>query len=401
MVPQEQPPRFARLVLVGPNGDPVGALPLIPVASPWWNDIEPLANAVEERYGARPTVLRLLSTAGDGPAGGEVTYLAELSATGLPLEPWSGELDEHPLRLPWARPGGPAADLDWATTVLAAQGLEPSAAPVQVRTWNLSSVWRIPLGTQNAWLKAAPPFFGHEGAIIDALSGGPVPRAYAHEFGRVLLTEIPGEDQYDAQLPALLEFVSALVSIQAEWTLRGDELLALGLPDWRGPALTEAIASVFERNRVSLDRHDATVLEEFVHELPELFARLDECGMPDGLVHGDFGPNNVRGSAGAFTILDWGDSGVGHPLLDQSAFLERAAKPDVAPVREHWEREWLERLPESQPRLAAELVTPIAAARQAVIYQCFLDNIEPAEQVYHRDDPVSWLKETAGILTRA
>jgi hypothetical protein len=116
-------------------------------------------------------------------------------------------------------------------------------------------------------------------------------------------------------------------------------------------------------------------------------------------VHGDFGPNNARGTTGAFTILDWGDSGVGSPLLDQSAFLSRVPE-DVRPeLLEHWALEWLAVVPGSDPRRASELVRPIAAARQAVIYQSFLDNIEPSEQVFHRGDPEAWLRTTLAELT--
>jgi hypothetical protein len=47
------------------------------------------------------------------------------------------------------------------------------------------------------------------------------------------------------------------------------------------------------------------------------------------------------------------------------------------------------------------LLAPVAAARQAVIYQRFLDNIEPAERVHHRADPADWLHQTAVILGEA
>jgi hypothetical protein len=47
---------------------------------------------------------------------------------------------------------------------------------------------------------------------------------------------------------------------------------------------------------------------------------------------------------------------------------------------------------------ASILLAPVAAARQAVIYQKFLDNIEPAERVYHRSDPADWLRRTVALL---
>ena len=34
----------------------------------------------------------------------------------------------------------------------------------------------------------------------------------------------------------------------------------------------------------------------------------------------------------------------------------------------------------------------IAALRQAVIYQGFLDAIEPSERIYHEQDPAEWLR---------
>ena len=72
------------------------------------------------------------------------------------------------------RPRGPDADLAWADAVLAAIG-RPRVAPAQqVRTWNLSSLWRLETAGGAAWLKVVPPFFAHEGALLDALAGGPV-----------------------------------------------------------------------------------------------------------------------------------------------------------------------------------------------------------------------------------
>jgi hypothetical protein len=99
--------------------------------------------------------------------------------------------------------------------------------------------------------------------------------------------------------------------------------------------------------------------------------------------------------------LDWGDSGVGHPLLDQSAFLSRIPDEQVRPSSERWNRRWREASPGADPARAARLLGPIAAARQAVIYQGFLDRIEPSEHPYHRADPLDWLERTASILTTA
>jgi hypothetical protein len=321
-----------------------------------------------------------------------------LPAEASPVEPWDDALDEQPLRLPYARPGGPAADLAWAYRMLGDRGLRPSGPPVQVRSWNLSSLWRIPVEGQVAWLKTVPPFFAHEGRLLERLAGGPVPRLLGQEGGRVLLAEIPGEDLYEAGPAQLLDMVALLAGLQRSWQGRAEELLALGLPDWRAPALEAAIAAVVERTADELPAADRVILARFLSGLPRRFADIAACGLDDTLVHGDFHPGNCRGEGSAITLLDWGDSGVGHPLLDQPAFLTRIPPDTVAPTRRHWHDRWRAAVPGSDPDRAATLLAPIAAARQAVIYQGFLDRIEPAERVYHRTDPAEWLGRTAAIL---
>jgi hypothetical protein len=390
-------PRSAGLVLVTPDGTLVGSLPAVPVATPWWQDVEPVVRAVRDRYGIDVTVLRLLEAEFDRPHGGRVTYLAEVAQL-VSAEPWGGKLDEHPLRHPFARPGGPAADLAWAESVLAERGLRSVGPPMQVRTWNLSSLWRIPVAGQTVWLKVVPPFFTHEGAVLARLAARRVPTLLGHEGGRMLLAEATGDDLYDAELPQLLQMVTLLVDLQQSWAGRVDELLALGLPDWRAPALGTSIASVIERAADELPTDDHATLDKFVHDLPSRFAELAACGLPDALVHGDFHPGNFRGDGRALTLLDWGDSGVGHPLLDQPAFLGRIPADAVAAAREHWVQQWRAAVPGCDPARAALLLAPIAAARQAAIYRGFLDRIEPAEHPYHRHDPAEWLQRTAALI---
>jgi hypothetical protein len=391
------PPRTAQLVLATPDGTVLGSLPSVPIATPWWPEVEPVVAAVRERYGIDVTILRLLDAERDRPHGGRVTYLAEV-AHPVSAEPWAGTLDDHPLRHPFARPGGAAADLAWADSVLSTRGLRRAAPPVQVRSWNLSSLWRIPLESGTAWLKVVPPFFAHEASLLARLSGERVPTLLGHDGGRMLLAEIAGDDLYDAEPPQLLAMVTLLVGLQRSWSGRAGELLALGLPDWRAPTLAAAVAAVIERTADEMSPADRGTLRDFQRGLPARFAEVAACGLPDTLVHGDFHSGNFRGKGSALTLLDWGDSGVGHALLDQPAFLSRIPGENVAPVREHWLQQWRDAIPGSDPARAALLLAPIAAARQAVIYRGFLDRIEPAEHPYHRHDPAEWLQRTAALL---
>jgi len=390
-------PRTAELVLVTPTGEPVGRLPAVPVATPWWQDVEPVVRAARDHHGVGVTILRLLDAELEQPHGGRVTYLAEV-AEPVRAQPWTGVLDDHPQRHAFARPGGPAADLAWASAILAKRGLRPTAPPTQVRTWNLSSLWRVPVEGETVWLKVVPHFCAHEAALLTRMAGARVPAVLGRDSGRMLLAEIAGKDLYFAQLALLHDMVNLLVELQRQWSDRVEQLLALGLPDWRAPVLGAAIAEIVERTREEISAEDRATLAHFVRGLPGRFDDLAACGVRDTLVHGDFHPGNFRGDGRTLTLLDWGDSGVGHPLLDQSAFLDRVPSDALGAVRDHWVQQWREAIPGSDPARASVLLAPVAAARQAVVYRTFLDNIEPSEQPYHRADPAQWLIRTAALV---
>ncbi len=395
------PPRIVTLVLVDTHGRLLGALPPFEAETPWWMDIAPVVRAVHATHALRITVLRLLDAQRAGAHGGAVTYLAQLDgdAHGAALQPWTGSLPEHPLRHPYARINGPHADLAWARSELQSAGITITGEPQQIRTWNLSSLWRLPSTAGPVWLKVVPPFFAHEGALIAALHGEAVPRLLSRDGGRLLMAQAAGEDLYDATLAERSAMIDLLVALQRRWLGRTDELLALGLPDWRAPALCAAIGALLQRRSDAVAPADRPLLAAFVADLPARCAAIAACGLPEGLVHGDFHGGNLRGGNGhPLTLLDWGDSGVGHPLLDMPAFVDRSPAEQVAPLQAHWCAAWQDAVSGCDPARAAKLLAPMAAARQALIYQRFLDRIEAAEHPYHRADVPAWLHTTAERL---
>lgn len=401
----EPPPRRASLVLVTPEGEPLGELPEIPVATPWWQDAAAVVDAARAAWGIDAVVVRMLDSELPRPQGGRVTYLAETGAA-LPatareaLGPFRRALTDHPLRPAYAQVGGPTADLRWADGVLAARGLVRTGPARQERTWNLSSLWELPLEEGTAWLKVVPPFFAHEGAVLDRLRDGPVPGLLGADGGRLLLEGVRGEDRYGASGPELLDIVTLLVGLQTAWVGRVDELLAAGVPDMRGPALVAATADVAARRGGDLAREERARLNALVADLPARLADVDACGIPDSLLHGDFHPGNVRGEAGRLTLLDWGDSAVAHPLLDLRAFESSIPAAEVPRVRTHWFVRWRAAVPGCDPERAADLLAPVAAARLAVVYQRFVDHVEPVERRHHDDDVVDSLRAAARLWGR-
>jgi len=261
-----------------------------------------------------------------------------------------------------------------------------------VRTWNLSSLWRLPTTGGGAWLKVVPPFFAHEGDVLARLDPAVVPALLAHDGARMLVDELPGHDLYDADLATQLRVVALLVRLQAGWVGRERELLDLGLPDWRAQPLAALAAATLDRTADQLSRDVRAACDRLVADLPRRFAAIEECGVPDTLVHGDFHTGNAMGDDQHLALLDWGDCGVGHPLLDRSAFLPGVADDDRPALLAAWDDAWAAVRPGCDVRRAAELVAPVAALRRAVVYDTFLRGIEPSERVYHAGDPARWLR---------
>jgi aminoglycoside phosphotransferase (APT) family kinase protein len=412
------PGRRVTLLLCTPTGKLLGLLPPVDVAVPYWQEVGVVVDAVEAAFGVHVTVLRLLHVeAAQSRDGGPVTYLAE-TVDPVParlLRAPDGDRDplaSEPLRAAYAHPGGPSADLAWAFDELAARDLLPDGTPQrprQIRIWNLSSLWCLPTTTGRAWLKVVPPFLAREAAILGALSeaGAPVPRVLASAAPRVLLADVPGEDRYGAPPEHLAEMADLLAALQAAWQDRVTDVLHLGGQDRRPAASIAAVRAVVARYRDALDDHrDGSVggaadaagpaaLDRLVDGLEARYAAIDACGLPDTLVHGDLHPGNVRGRPGAFRILDWGETGVGHPAID---LLSLTGGTDPATRRRLTERLACGRRDRVSARglaRAADLLAPVVPLLGVVTYQGFLDHIEPDERVYHQHDPLAALRSAA------
>jgi len=398
------------VVLVDEAGELLGALPPVAVPTPWLQEVHPVVAAVRSAHGLDVTVLRLLdASAANGAALADpgleiqVSYLASTGTRpGAPLAPVEFTLAPHPLRPPYAELGGPRASLAWARSVLERTMPLPAEWPAgradaeQVRTWNLSSIWRLHTPGGRAWLKEVPGFFAHEGVLLAWLARllpGLAPAPLAHDGGRLLLADVPGEDRYGAPAAERLAVLERVHAAQLACVDAVDELLALGVPDRRAQPLAALI-------RQTVREYAAPELVEPL--LAGLDERLDElagCRIPDTLLHGDLHPGNVRGDgSGADVILDWGDSCLAHPGYDLLRMVEGLDEVEAAALTGQWCGWWRAAVPGCAPDRALELLDSVSALRNAAAYAGFLAAIEPSEHIYHRDDVPEWLGIAAASL---
>lgn len=110
-------------------------------------------------------------------------------------------------------------------------------------------------------------------------------------------------------------------------------------------------------------------------------------------MHGDFHPGNVVGTPAACVLIDWGDSFVGHPLIDELAFTQRLDAQDRAVAGRCLVDAWRRTAPGADPERAAELLRPVLPLLAAVMCADFCAGIELDERIYHESDVVRMLHQ--------
>jgi hypothetical protein len=383
----------------------LGAVGPFGVSIPWWADTKAVVDHLRAVLGVPVIVLRLLEVdGGDGSRDGHVTYhVAALSrpAPG-PLTTWPAGHEKaatevgaalakpEELRMRWARLDGVLELLGWASDTLAAAGRPATGPAVQRRTWNLSGLFQLPTGTGPVWLKATPPFAADEAVVIAAFARvdpALVPPVIAAAPGRVLLGHLPGEDGWDASPQVITSAIRRLATAQAALASRLPSLP--GLPGRRPAAIAGQVRALLDGAVAGeLSAGEAAAARGLLNR----FSRLEECGLPDTLVHGDFHPGNWRSDGGPPAIVDWADAHLGQPVLDglrACGYLPAARRPAAARA---WVEAWQSLVPGCDPAQALRLAEPLAHLAYAVRYQEFLDGIEPSERVYHRGDPAAAIR---------
>jgi hypothetical protein len=172
--------------------------------------------------------------------------------------------------------------------------------------------------------------------------------------------------------------------------------LPSGIPDRRTPVIVGQIRALLG-GRVA--RELAAWEVSAAHGLLSRFPMLDDCGLPDTVVHGDFHPGNWRSDGGPPVLVDFADAHFGNPVLDGLRvcdFLPEAKRPVAARA---WIDAWTSRIPGCDPVRALSIAEPLAHLIYAVRYQEFLDGIEPAERIYHLGDPAASIRAALGRQT--
>ncbi|MFJ8622614.1 phosphotransferase [Kitasatospora sp. NPDC093550] len=389
-----------------------GALGPFEVESPWWSSVDEVVAGATRLAGVPVLVLRLIGGEGEETgSGGRVRYHAEAleRPEGLDPRPPAGDtaarIGPAERRAAWATPDGLRQALAWAEAELARIGRPRSGPARQIRTWNLSGLFRIPTATGvDVWLKTTTPAFNAAEGEVVALLGGvdptlvPTVLAADRDGGRVLLDHVPGEDCWGPEPETVADLVPRLVAAQA--ALADGRAAAAGLRDRTPRALLAQLEARLDRlpEETDLTPAELAALRALLDELPGRVIELTACGLPETVLHGDFHPGNWRAEDGdPATVIDFADACFGHPALDglrPRDFVSPEAWQHHVRV---WTEAWLRHAPGSDPARALELAEPFHHLAYALRYQEFLDHIEPSERPYHEGDPAGELRRLPAV----
>jgi len=304
------------------------------------------------------------------------------------LDEHAGRAPIHPLRAPWMRRGWWTHATAWVDAQLSVLDRQRLGDLEPREHWRISSVSRVPATGAAVWLKAIPPIFAREPAVLKVLNRhlpGWVPEVLAvqrtSQGSRFLMEDagdVPGRvDPADPPRPA-----ARLAQLQVRALDFPPELAAAGCAD-RSPARLAAELARMAQDGIELGLLDPSERAELRRHLPRITDGL--LGLAAGalppavLVHGDFHPWNVARSRNhdfdAGVIIDWTDAALGPVGVDLATLLPRTSAPEAhTRVRREYAAVWASQLgvPAGQVETAVAAAVPAAHTLQALAYDQIL-----------------------------
>lgn len=317
---------------------------------------------------------------------------------------------------PAAASAGPTdRALAWATERLLELGTAPTGSLELVKRRPWSAVHRLPVDGGVVWVKACGGRTGYEAPLNQALATWVpdlvlTPLATDDDEGWLLLPDggTPLRERADGSEPAVWSrFVQEYAGLQRAVAAHAGELLALGVPDQRPPALPGLLDELVDDPQLPLEsavRTDLVRLRPaFADACAELVAGGGALGSePVSVQHDDLHAGNVLpadrpGRPDRF--FDWGDACVAHPFTTLLVTLRSMAAtsglpaehPALRAMRDAYLSGWEVEGPQAV-RLA-RLAAWTGCVGRALAWRRALHGAPPQEAAEWTDAVPGWLAE--------
>ena len=322
----------------------------------WFPDVEPVLRALREQFEVEAVVRTCVS---EDP----ITYLMD------PVD----SFDEI---------------LRWIGSHVQASG-----PWVQVKSWGLSNVLRIPTADGAVYFKAlsqastdpaALPFlFAHEPRFLQLASAdrpGQVPAPIAIDEQRrwMLLPDLGTPLAASDDVELWIDAVRNHARLQLSYAADPSRLLSYSCADRRLAVLADELDRLLEPNKLTrrLDAGQRAKLPDRVKQLHEAINELADIGVPETLLHGDLHPRNLAVRDGRVLAFDWTDAALSHPFLDLVTFVEKQSPLSADPrVRDAYLAEWEQYTTPPNLRRALTLAEQLGTLYQTITYLHLVDHV--------------------------
>ena len=278
----------------------------------------------------------------------------------------------------------PVAELDWARVSLPSGGLVTET----VCETPYSHVVRLRAGEHVVYLKKTPASLFREASVMKLLATcqpGGVPEIVASDArlycflmrnaGQPLRACLKAGADVDLFMQALQHYVQ----LQQTSALHVQDLLAIGVPDWRCSLLPEVFSRLLQNPALttgSFSMSELDRLQRYTDAVHRHCEALSAFAIPATLEHADFHDNNILiGQAGS-CVIDWGEAVISHPFFSLINCLYSAAHhhgyveghPVHAKLKDAYLQTWKNLAEISEIEAAFEQAKQLAGVYKVLVY---------------------------------
>ncbi len=281
--------------------------------------------------------------------------------------PWDSPTGWHRRALGWVDSNAPPA---------------PDGQPwriSQIRSWSISSVWRLSSGRHRAYFKASPRFFASEVAVTRDLATrfpqiSPVLIASDTDEGWMLMEDLGDLTLSKSDDPDMWrETMKTIALVHRGYIERTGALERMGVESRTTSAIVETLADWIEEPsranlRIFQPENDAALvrLATRFDEIEITRRRLDALGLPRTLEHGDLDSPNVFIRDGSPVLMDWSDACVSHPFFTPLTPAQARRHPEFVDA---YLREWPDVGSIESLRIGFMRAKPLAALESSFHYR--------------------------------
>jgi hypothetical protein len=291
-------------------------------------------------------------------------------------------------RAPWQRLGWLAETTAVVDGILDGIGRRRTGSAIQHRHSSVTGLLSYATDRGEVWLKAVPPIFAHEAAVIEGvreLAGNTVPHVLA-DTGEWWLSDgfVPA-----AGVPRG-DFLTAHAELQIASAPFVSDFRSAGCAERSLAAMYRGITALASR-RDLLGSSQRQSLRAVACALGENLLALDDV-LPATLIHGDLNADNVGWGVDGWFFFDWTDACVGHPFVDlalslcaETLAIRQARAAKYAAV-------WADAIGAAASEAAQAAWPVLGAAHHALTYESICDEIDGSGGDHsNSEDMLAWL----------